>query len=133
MKRPITICSAQYGDIPLDKLLPIMSGIGYQGLELAMQSHVDVNRIANDKAYLEQFKELMAENHMIIGAISAHLAGQCVGDWDDARLNNFAPAHLAENREGIRQWAVEEMKTAAKAARLLGVDIFIILQSRPLV
>lgn len=123
MKRPITICSGQFGDIPFKELLPILGKIGYDGLELATQSHLNVDRIVNDPEYREEFQTLMKENNMIIGAISAHLTGQCVGDNPDPRLNNFAPAHLAGKYEEIRNWAIEEMKITAKAARLLNVDI----------
>ena len=43
MKRPITICSGQFGDLPLEELCKQMSTIGYDGLELACQSHIDVH------------------------------------------------------------------------------------------
>lgn len=57
-------------------------------------------------------------------AISAHLTGQCVCDVWDERLDGFAPpSHLAGNPEGIRSWAIEEMKDTARAAKALGVSV----------
>ena len=60
---------------------------------------------------------------MIIGALSAHLAGQCVGDNWDKRLDNFAPNAIAGQPEKIREWAIDFMKTTARAAQLLGVKV----------
>ena len=42
MKRPITICSGQFGDIPFEQLCATMHELGYEGLELAAQAHIDV-------------------------------------------------------------------------------------------
>ena len=44
MSRPINICSGQFGDLPLEELCRIMHGIGYNGIEIATQSHLDVRR-----------------------------------------------------------------------------------------
>ena len=123
MKRPITICSGQFGDLPLEELCRVMHELGYEGLELATQAHIDVYKIVNDPEYLENFKATLAKYDMKIGAISAHLMGQCVGDNWDPRLDNFAPASVKGNPEAIRAWAIEGMKMTAKAAQILGVDV----------
>lgn len=123
MKRPITICSGQFGDIPFEALCQLLHGMGYEGMELASQAHIDLERIVKDSAYRAAFQQTMAENQLIISAISCHLMGQCVGDRWDPRLDNFAPKALKGNAEGIRAWAVEGMKTAARAAKLLGVQV----------
>lgn len=123
MSRSITICSAQFGDIPLSELLPKLHSIGYEGIEIACQSHLNVDAVVNDPGYRENIKKLFQDNHMFIGAISAHLMGQCVGDRPDPRLDNFAPGHLAGKPEEIRTWAITGMKTAAKAAQLLNVKV----------
>ena len=123
MKRPINICSGQFGDMPLENLCREMNALGYNGFEIATQAHVDVNRIVSDEKYREEFKATLAKYDMQIGALSAHLAGQCVGDNWDPRLDNFAPNELSGQPEKIRQWAIEFMKTTARAAQLLGVKV----------
>ncbi len=123
MKRIISICSGQYGDLPLETLCLEMHKIGYQGLELACQAHVDVNQVVSSPEYTTKLKETLAKYDMQIGALSAHLMGQCVGDNPDSRLDNFAPAHLAGKPEEIRAWAIQGMKTTAKAAQILGVKV----------
>ena len=56
-------------------------------------------------------------------ALGAHLAGQCVGDSYDERLNAFVPDRVKGHPDQLRQWAVEEMKSTAKAAKNMGCTI----------
>lgn len=123
MKRTISICSGQFGDMSLEDLCREMHDIGYEGLELATQSHIDINAIVNDPAYRADFVATLEKYDMKLTAISAHLIGQCVGDNWDPRLDNFAPAAVKGNPEAIREWAIRDMKTCAKAAQLLGVKV----------
>ena len=123
MKKKITICSAQFGDLPLNELCRLMHGIGYEGLELACQSHIDVDKVVSSTSYREEFQAVLNQYEMKIGAISAHLMGQCIGDRYDSRLDNFAPNKYAGKPEEIRKWAIDGMKTAAHAAQTLGVGI----------
>lgn len=123
MKRPITICSGQFGDMPLDNLCALMSGIGYEGIEISTASHIDVNRVLSDDDYVAQFKQTLEKHGLSVWALGSHLTGQCVGDVWDARLNNFAPNHLANQPEKIRAWAIAEMEATARAAKKLGIKI----------
>ncbi|MHC1773716.1 MAG: sugar phosphate isomerase/epimerase family protein [Flexilinea sp.] len=123
MKKKITICSAQFGDLPLNELCRLMHGIGYEGLELACQSHIDVDKVVSSTSYREEFQAVLNQYEMKIGAISAHLMGQCIGDRYDSRLDYFAPNKYAGKPEEIRKWAIDGMKTTAHAAQTLGVDI----------
>ena len=50
------------------------------------------------------------------------MIGQCVGDAPDPRLNNFAPAALADKPEEIRAWAIDTMKKAPVVAKKRGCD-----------
>ena len=56
-------------------------------------------------------------------ALACHIIGQCVGDAPDPRLNNFAPAELADQPEAIRNWGIETMKKAPAVAEKFGVKI----------
>ena len=123
MHRPITIASGQFGDLPLEELCRLMSGIGYEGIELACHAHVDIHKVLEQDGYTEWVKGTLAKYNLQAWAISAHLIGQCVGDIWDERLDNFAPTALAGKPEEIRKWAVEEMKLVAHAAKKLGVNV----------
>ncbi|MDD3213637.1 MAG: TIM barrel protein, partial [Eubacteriales bacterium] len=122
-KRPITICSGQFGDLSAEALCRTMHDIGYEGLEIATQSHIDVERIVSDAEYRRQYVNMLSRYELRIGALSGHLPGQCVGDRYDPRLDNFAPAKAKGNPEAIRAWAVQRMKTIAEAARILDVKV----------
>lgn len=131
-KRPITICSGQFGDLPFETLCEKMHELGYEGLELASQSHIDVRRIIADPAYREAFQATLQKNRLIISAISCHLPGQCVGDTWEPRLDNFVPADCKGKPEAIRAWAVETLKAAARAAQLLEVKVVTCFLGSPL-
>ncbi len=122
MKRPVTIASGQFGDLSFEELCKLAGGIGYEGIEVACHAHLDVHRILEDDAYADWFRGILGQYGLKVWALSAHLAGQCVGDNWDPRLDNFAPASLSGKPDEIRTWAVEEMKTVARAARKLGVE-----------
>ena len=121
--RSITLASGQFGDLDLEELCICAKKMGYEGLELATHAHFDVHRACSEEGYVDQVKDTLARYGLSCYAISAHLAGQCVGDRPDVRLDNFAPARLAGKPEEIRSWAIDEMKTTARAAKKLGVDV----------
>jgi sugar phosphate isomerase/epimerase len=123
MKRPITIASGQFGDIPFEELCSLASSIGYEGIEVACHAHLDIHKVLEDDAYVLDFKATLAKHDLKVWALGAHLIGQCVGDNWDPRLDNFAPKALSGKPDEIRAWAVDEMKTVARAAQKLGVKI----------
>lgn len=121
--RPITITTGQYGDLPFEEVCRIMSGIGYDGLEIACHTHLDAHRFLEDAAYEKGIRDALEKNSLKVWALGAHLAGQCVGDRWDPRLDNFAPARLSGKPEEIRRWGVEEMKAVARAAQKIGAKV----------
>lgn len=121
--RPITITTGQYGDMGFEEVCRVMSEIGYEGLEIAVASHLDVRRYVSDEEYRKYIKNTLDKYGLHVWALGAHLAGQCVGDNWDPRLDNFAPDAVKGNPDKIREWAAEEMKTVAKAAGMMGVHI----------
>ena len=123
MKRPITIASGQFGDIPFEELCMLVSSIGYEGIEVACNAHLDVKKVIGDDAYVSGFKAALAKYDLKVWALGAHLIGQCVGDNWDPRLDNFAPGALSGKPDEIRAWAVREMKNVAYAAQKLSVKI----------
>lgn len=123
MSRIITLASGQFGDLPLEKLAPLVKKMGYDGLELATHAHFDVQRALHEEGYVEHIHQVLRDNGLVCQAISAHLTGQCVCDVWDERLDNFAPSALHGNPQAIKQWAIEEMKDTARSARKFGVSI----------
>lgn len=123
IRRPVTLFTGQWADLPLAKLAKMASGFGYDGLELACWGdHFEVDKAldgAAGKNYIRKKWELLQKNKLGCFAISAHLVGQCVCDLIDERHKAIVPAHVWGDGkpEGVRQRAAEEMKNTAIAAR----------------
>jgi sugar phosphate isomerase/epimerase len=121
MARPVTLFTGQWADLPFEEVCRKAKSWGYDGLEIACWGdHMDVRRAAKDPAYVRDKKRVLQKNGLKCWALGAHLAGQCVSDEPDPRLDGFAPAAVKGKPEALRKWAVEEMKAAAKAARAMG-------------
>ena len=119
MARLLTLMTSQWADMDMETMCKTAKEMGYDGLELACQGkHLDVNRAAKDPTYVQEIKDVLAKYGLECRALAAHIIGQCVGDYNDPRLNNFAPAELADKPDEIRAWGIETMKNTAIAADL---------------
>lgn len=125
MPRPITLCTGQWADLPLEITAKKAKAFGYEGLELACWGdHFDVFQGAKDKRYCEEKINLLAKHGLKTWAISNHLAGQLICDPNnDSRSDGFAPASCAGDADKKRQFGVDSMKAAARAAKNLGVSV----------
>jgi sugar phosphate isomerase/epimerase len=133
MSRPITLVSGQWADLPFDAFCAKAAAFGYDGVEIACWGdHMDVKAAATDPSYVEAKKAVLAKQGLGAWALSAHLAGQCVGDPWDPRLDGFAPAAVKGKPEAIVAWAAEEMKLAARAARAMGCSVVTCFMGSPI-
>ena len=121
MARPVTLCTLQWGDLPLETVCAKAKEFGYDGLELGIPAHLDVRQ--TDPAYYKGIKDLLGKYGLQLHAISAHLAGQAVCDIIDKRHKDILPDYIwgDGDPEGVRQRAAEELIYTAKAAKALGV------------
>lgn len=121
MPRPITLFTGQWADLPFEEVCRKAAAWGYDGLEIACWGdHMDVRKAASNQTYVREKKRLLKKHNLKCWALGAHLAGQCVGDEYDSRLEAFAPAEVKGKPEALRKWAVKEMKATALAARNMG-------------
>ncbi len=124
MARKVTICSLQWGDMPIKKVCETVSGLGYDGIELGLVGdHFDVDTAAKSKTYCDDLKGLLSEYGLGSWALAAHLQGQLVCDNYDSRHAAFAPKALRNDPKAMRAWAVKTMKNCAKAARNMGIGV----------
>jgi sugar phosphate isomerase/epimerase len=124
MGRPVTLFTGQWADLPFEKICGMASAWGYDGLEIACWGdHMDVRKAAGDPSYARKKKLILKKHKLGCWALGAHLAGQCVGDSYDERLEAFAPAGVKGKPDQLRAWAVEEMKASAQAARAMGCKV----------
>lgn len=123
-KRPVTLCTCQWADLPLEELCALAKKMGYDGLELACWgNNMDLDRALSDESYIPWVQETLKKHGLICKALACHIIGQCVGDAPDPRLNNFAPAALADQPDAIRQWGIDTMKKAAQVAGKMGIKV----------
>ncbi len=124
MARPITLFSGQWADLTFDAFCAKTKSFGYDGVEIACWGdHMDVKKAATDPAYAAGRKAILAKHGLKCWALGAHLAGQCVGDLWDPRLDGFAPADCKGKPDKIRAWAIQEMKYTAQAAKNMGCSV----------
>lgn len=132
-KRPVTLCSVQWADLPLDEFAQLTKKMGYDGIELACWgNHLDIDKALSDSSYIPWVMEQFEKNGLVCKALSTHIIGQCVGDLPDSRLNNFAPPALKDKPEEIQKWAVETMKKSAQVAKKMGVKIITSFTGSPI-
>src|SRR3990172_6917144 len=92
MARPVTLCTAQWADMPLETLAAKASDFGYDGLELACWGdHFDVDRALRSPDYCRKKWELLADSGLTAYAISNHLVGQAICDRIDESHKAILP------------------------------------------
>ena len=124
MRRPVTLFTGQWADMPLKELAPLAKQMGYNGLELGCWGdHFNVQRILQDDDYVAEKWAILEENDLSCYSLSTHLVSQAVCDHVDKRHQAVLPNHVWGNgdAEGVRQRAAQEMMDTAKAAAKFGV------------
>lgn len=124
MSRPVTLCTAQWADMPMEEMAQKASQWGYDGLELACWgNHFNVQRALTEKDYLPQLQAILDQHNLKCFALAAHLVGQAVCDNIDTRHKSILPDHVwgDGDPEGVRQRAAKEVADTARAASKFGV------------
>ena len=124
MKRPVTLFTGQWADLPLETLCEKARSFGYDGLELACWGdHFEVSKA--DKQYCKEKRALLEKFGLKVYAISTHLVGQAVSDRIDERHKSILPEYVwgDGDPEGVNQRAAEEIIKTGEAAVRLGVPV----------
>ncbi len=124
MKRPVTLFTGQWADLPLETLAQKAGQWGFDGLELACQGdHFEVQRALSEPGYIQSRWEILNRYHLQCFTISNHLVGQAVCDPIDSRHKTILPNYVWGDGEpeGVRQRAAQEMMDTARAAAAFGV------------
>ncbi|MFD8568549.1 sugar phosphate isomerase/epimerase family protein [Streptomyces sp. NPDC057694] len=125
-RRPVTLFTGQWADMPFEEVARLASQWGYDGLEIAASGdHLDLARAEEDPDYLPAKQAVLDRYGLKVWAISHHLGGQAVCDdpIDFRHQAILRPSVWGDgDEEGVRQRAAEDMKRAARVARRLGAD-----------
>jgi sugar phosphate isomerase/epimerase len=99
--------------------------LGYIGVQLPSWDSrvIDLEKAATSKDYADEIKGVVSEAGLQITELSTHLQGQLVAVHPayDAMFDGFAPAQYHNNPKARTEWAVQQLKYAAKASQNLGV------------
>lgn len=126
MPQPMTLCTGQWADLPLDVIAEKAAGWGFDGLGLACWGdHFEVGKAVPDPGYCEAKRAQLARYGLGCWVISNHLVGQAACDDPiDDRHRGILPGRIwgDGDPEGVRRRAAEEMKDTARAAAAFGED-----------
>jgi len=129
IKGPAVFLAQFAGDVaPYDSLTGLAhwaAGHGYKGVQIPTWDArlIDLRRAAESSAYCDELRGICAEAAVEITELSTHLQGQlvAVNPVYDAMMDGFAAPEVRGNPTARQQWAVEQLKLAAKASRNLGI------------
>ena len=119
------------GDVaPFDTLPSITKwagGLGYRGVQIPTWDGrlFDLGKAASSVAYCDEVKGVCGEAGVEVTELSTHLQGQLVAVHPayDAQFDAFAPAKVHGNPKARQEWAVEQVKLAAKASANMGLSV----------
>jgi len=108
----------------LDNLGQWAASLGYKGIQVPTDpKFFDLEKAAASKAYCDDIKGRLAETGVEITELSTHIQGQLVAVHPayDEMFDGFAPAELRGKPQARQEWAVNQLKCAAKASQHLGL------------
>lgn len=100
--------------------------LGYAGVQVPSWDArlFDLGKAAESKHYCDEIAGIAAGHGLAITELSTHLQGQLVAvhpAYDEA-FDGFAAPDVRGNPKARTEWAIQQMKLAAKASRHLGLD-----------
>lgn len=110
----------------LDAIAEWAAGLGYVGVQMptgGADSFFDLERAADSQDYCDEIAGRLAAHGLVITELSTHLQGQLVAvhpAYDDL-FDGFAPPEVRGKPGARQEWAVRQLKAAAKASHRLGL------------
>ncbi|MGP4725902.1 sugar phosphate isomerase/epimerase family protein [Agrobacterium deltaense] len=108
----------------LDNLGQWAASLGYKGIQVPTDPKLfDLEKAAASKTYCDDIKGRLAQMGIEITELSTHIQGQLVAVHPvyDEMFDGFAPAELRGKPQARQEWAVNQLKYAAKASQHLGL------------
>ena len=100
--------------------------LGYKGVQIPTweSSLIDLQQAAQSKTYCEDIAGVVAELGLEISELSTHLQGQLVAVHPayDLQFDGFADESVRSNPAARTEWAIQQLKYAAKASENLGLS-----------
>jgi sugar phosphate isomerase/epimerase len=130
IKGPAIFLAQFLGDKPpfdtLEDICKWASSLGFKGVQIPTWAgnYFDLQKAAESKTYADEIKGLVKSYGLEITELSTHLQGQlvAVNPVYDQLFDGFAPAQYHNNPKARQEWAVQQLKYAAKASQNLGLN-----------
>jgi sugar phosphate isomerase/epimerase len=130
IKGPGIFLAQFLGDTPpfdtLDEICKWSKSLGFKGIQIPSwaTSYFDLQKAAESKTYADEIKGLVNSHGLEITELSTHLQGQlvAVNPAYDELFDAFAPPQVHKNPKARQEWAVQQLKYAAKASQNLGLN-----------
>lgn len=102
------------------------ASLGFVGVQIPTNEPrcIDLQKVAESKTYADEYKGIINECGLEITELATHIQGQLVAVHPayDALFDGFAPKEVRGNAKARTEWAVQQMKWAAKASQNLGLN-----------
>ncbi len=102
------------------------ASLGYKGVQIPTWDArcIDLKKAAENKSYADEINGIVHAAGLEITELSTHLQGQLVAVHPayDALFDGFAPEAYRNNPAARQEWAVQQLKYAAKASKNLGLN-----------
>lgn len=108
----------------LDHLADWAAGLGYKGVQIPVADKlIDIRTAAESQDYCDDLRGRLAQYGIEPTELATHLQGQLVAVHPayDQMFDGFAAEHVRGKPKARQEWAVEQMKYAARASRRLGL------------
>ena len=130
LKGPGIFLAQFAGDEPpfnsLETIAEWAASLGYKGIQIPTTDErlFDLAAAARSKDYCDDVAGMLSEHGLHVSELSTHLQGQLVAVHPayDQYFDGFAPAAVRGRPVERQQWAVDQLKLAARASRNLGLN-----------
>jgi sugar phosphate isomerase/epimerase len=129
IKGPAIFLAQFMGDKPpfnsLKTICEWAKNLGFVGVQIPTWDSrcIDLQKAAESKTYCEEIKGIVNAAGLVITELSTHLQGQlvAVNPAYDALFDGFAPENVRNNPAARTEWAMQQLKFAAKASQHMGL------------
>lgn len=130
IKGPALFLAQFYGDKEpynsIDNICQWASDLGYKGVQIPTwdANYFNLEKVATDKVFAQEYKAKINGYGLEITELSSHLQGQliAVNPAYNQLFDGFAPDAYKNNPSARYEWAVQQLKWAAKASENLGLN-----------
>lgn len=130
IKGPAIFLAQFMGDTaPFNSLASICkwaADLGFKGVQIPTWDSrcIDLQKAAESKTYADEIKGIVQAAGLEITELSTHLQGQLVAVHPayDGLFDGFASENIRGNHKARTDWAIQQLKYAAKASQNLGLN-----------